>query len=99
MRSANKRDTIDLIQRTIQLSNNTGDFCNGTAVQATVNKSPDPNPVEVCVDGITNNCFQPNTIAETCFDTSDNRIFVRSRLEDRRGHFWMTDTSGQMKVQ
>ena len=32
VRSANKRDSIDLIQRQIQLSNNTGRFCNAPAV-------------------------------------------------------------------
>jgi len=116
VRSASKRDTIDLIQRTIQLSNNTGDFCNGTTPQPCVancwsstpctpsqmscQSSSPPNPVEICVDGVSSNCFSSEqNIKSTCYDTSDNRIFVRSRLEDRRGHFWMTDVSGQLQVQ
>lgn len=100
VRSANQRDTADLIQRTIQLSNNTGDFCNGATPQPSVNGSS-PNPVEVCIPpGSGDNCFSSEqNIKSTCFDENDNMIFVRSRLQDRRGHFWMTDTSGQLKVQ
>ena len=112
VRSANQRDTIDLIQRTIQLSNNTGDFCKGTTVQPFVmscqqtnpctpsqmSSTGVPNPVEICVDGVSTNCFTQATIAQTCFDTSDNMIYVRSRLEDRRGRFWFTDTTGDLKV-
>ena len=102
VRSVNKRDTIDLVQRIIQLSNNTGDFCNGATPQSgVINGSPDPNPVEVCIPpGSSDNCFSSQqNIKSTCFDENDNMLFVRSRLEDRRGHFWMTDTSGQLQVQ
>ncbi len=107
VRSQNKRDTADLIQRTIQLSNNTGRFC---AIPPATGYgslgSPPNNPVEVCVDGTgcpdgpSCNCFSTEqNIKSTCYDVTDNMIFVRSRLEDRRGHFWMTDASGQLKVQ
>ena len=106
VRSANKRDTIDIVQRTIQLSNNTGRFCSGGTPLATVaNDGVTPNPVEVCVSpGSGGNCFTGSNsngqiIAQTCFDENDNMLFVRSRLEDRRGHFWMTNASGQLKVQ
>jgi len=108
VRSQNKRDTIDLIQRMIQLSNNTGRFCpsgqSETPFPCVANASScpnDPNPVEVCIYlGDSNNCFNSETnIKSTCYDENDNIIFVRSRLEDRRGHFWMTDTSGQLQVQ
>jgi hypothetical protein len=68
VRSANKRDTIDLIQRTIQLSNNTHRFCRKTTPPALpaaqeciggcqTGESPN-NPVEVCVDGT--GCNNPN---------------------------------------
>lgn len=110
VRSANKRDTIDLVQRTIQLSNNTGRFCT-TSSPPTWGTLGLPvsqggtNPVEVCVDGTGCpggdfcNCFSTEkNIKSTCYDLTDNKIFVRSRLEDRRGRFWMTDASGQMKV-
>jgi len=138
VRSANKRNTIDLIQRTIQLSNNTGRFCtsckdgsfcgaivanqcadgkacsiplssylpsNGQAPVATLVMCKgldcaNPNPVETCVDHSTtaSPCFTPGTIAETCYDTAINVIFVRSRLQDQRGHFWLSNTSGQWGV-
>jgi hypothetical protein len=103
VRSANKRDTIDLIQRTIQLSNNTGHFCdkNGNRLTTVANDGVTSNPVEVCIPpGSGSNCFNSDVnIKSTCYDENDNMIFVRSRLEDRRGHFWMTETSGQLKVQ
>ena len=102
VRSANKRDTVDLIQRSIQLSNNTGRFCNGgTRLQYVGNDGVTPNPVEVCIaPGSGDNCFSSQqNIASICYDENDNMIFVRSRLQDRRGHFWMTDASGQLKVQ
>ncbi len=106
VRSQNKRDTVDLIQRTIQLSNNNGRFCpvvNGGAsfvAPATLSDGTPNNPVEICVPtGSSDNCFSSEqNIKSTCFDENDNMIFVRSRLEDRRGHFWMTDASGQLQV-
>jgi hypothetical protein len=102
VRSVNKRDNVDLIQRQIQLSNDTHRFCNGgTRLLTVANDGVTPNPVEVCIaQGSTDNCFSTQqNIKSTCFDENDNMLFVRSRLEDRRGNFWMTDTSGQLKVQ
>ena len=194
VRSVNKRDTIDVIQRAIQLSNDTGRFCNGTTetpqpciarclmppncpaccpssnpsdcvcgvvkgisfacsvpqckmvvpgqppdpnnpanccvptqannycnctpqtmtgscqAQPTLGEAasfvPQSNPVEICIypgdktsDGKSRNCFSKDTIAKTCFDENNNMLYVRSRIEDLRGHFWMTNTSGQLKVQ
>ncbi len=55
--------------------------------------------MEVCVDGTTGTCFMGSTasgsvnpacgatIAKTCYDTTAKMIFVRSRLQDRRGRF------------
>jgi hypothetical protein len=103
VRSANKRDNIDLVQREIQLSNDTGRFCSVGSPVPTV--SGETNPVEVCVAaGSGSNCFSGSNvngqvIAQTCFDGNDNMLFVRSRLEDKRGSLWMTDTSGQLQVQ
>ena len=105
VRSASKRNTIDLIQRTIRLSNNTGRFCgqDGNPLLTVANDGVTPNPVEVCVNENSttgnNNCFTPTTFPQTCYDTTENVIFVRSRLQDLRGHFWMTNASGQLKVQ
>ena len=110
VRSATKRDTIDLVSRTIQLSNNTGRFCpvgGGAPLACIANDCADyppatmPNPVEACaLGGSGGNCFSTEfNIKSTCFDLSNNMLYVRSRLQDLRGHFWMTNTSGQMKVQ
>jgi len=105
VRSANKRDNVDLIQREIQLSNDTGRFCNGGIRLATVaSDGATPNPVEVCVaKGSGNNCFSGSNangqvITQTCFDENDLMLFVRSRIQDTRGSFWMTDTSGTLQV-
>jgi len=103
VRSINQRNSIDVIQRTIQLSNNTGRFCSGTTPLPCVGGAPscpnDPNPVEVCVNGTGDTCFNGANAAKTCYDTVSNIIYVRSRLEDRRGNFWMTNASGQLQVQ
>jgi hypothetical protein len=114
VRSATKRDTVDLISRSIQLSNNTGRFCptGGGAPLPCIDYATNPkcteyppattpNPVEVCASGGSgDNCFSTEfNIKSTCFDLSNNILYVRSRLQDMRGHFWMTNTSGQMKVQ
>jgi hypothetical protein len=101
VRSVNSRDTIDLIQRMFQLSNNTGRFCNGATRLATVaNDGVTPNPVEVCIPpGAGSNCFSSEqNIKSICFDENDNMLFVRSRLQDTRGRFWVTNTNGQYKV-
>jgi hypothetical protein len=111
VRSASQKDTVDLIQRTIQLSNNTGRFCSPgseTPPQYVQNcnngsctPSSDLNPVEVCIpQGSSDNCFNSQqNIKSTCFDENNNMLFVRSRLQDRRGNSWITDASGQLQVQ
>ncbi len=61
VRSAQRKDSLDLIQRTVQLSNDTGRFCNGTAGDGSSVVQPGTiegnqagwtsdvrNPVEVC---------------------------------------------------
>jgi hypothetical protein len=102
VRSVSKRDTLDLIQRKIQLSNNTGRFCTATSPTqlCSGNQCANPNPVEVCVDESSgsSNCFTNANIALTCYDTSFNTIFVRARLQDLRGRFWITDTTGRLQV-
>ncbi|MBI3314572.1 MAG: hypothetical protein HYZ86_01340 [Candidatus Omnitrophica bacterium] len=82
VRSVNRKDQVDLVERKIQLSNDTGRMCNGSV--------PD---VEVCGD-----CFSVNNIARTCFDRAGKILYVRSRLLDKLGHFWKTDASGQLRL-
>jgi hypothetical protein len=102
VRSANKKDTIDLVQRTIQLSNNTGRFCdaNGNVLSTVASDGVTSNPVEVCIPvNSPDNCFSSQyNIKSTCYDESNNKVFVRSRLEDLRGHYWFTGTSGNLNV-
>jgi len=130
VRSVNKRDTVDLVQRMIQLTNNTTRFCtpcadgsacvqNSNGVYACSNGNgcvingpgtnlctgancANPNSVEACVSessGTPRPCFTTTNMPLTCYDTTSNILYVRSRLQDRRGTFWMTNTSGQLKVQ
>ncbi|MBF0571206.1 MAG: hypothetical protein HQL12_04980 [Candidatus Omnitrophica bacterium] len=98
VRSANKRNNLDIIQRTIQLSNNTGRFCTTTSpTKLCASGCANPNPVEVCVDA-SGSCFSSDNIAKTCYDIAKNMIFVRSRLQDLRGTSWITRTGGQLQV-
>lgn len=99
IRTARKKDQIDLIERVFQLSNDTGRYCNGGSP---TNWSSSPyagsfqeltNPVEVC-----NNCFTTANINRTCMDTDNLLIFIRSSIQDLRGRKWVTDTSGDPYV-
>jgi hypothetical protein len=113
VRSVNKKDSVDVIERTFQLSNNTGHFCNGTTPIVNSAATPiyglapnEPNPVEACVGlGSTGDCYTGTTniggknvqnMKLTCFDTTSNMLFIRSRLQDLRGRFWITNASGQL---
>jgi hypothetical protein len=82
IRSVNRKDQVDLVERKIQLSNDTGRMCDGSV--------PD---VEVC-----GGCFSVNNIARTCFENASKILYVRSRLLDKQGHFWKTDASGQLHL-
>ncbi|HLD88306.1 MAG TPA: hypothetical protein VI955_03190, partial [Candidatus Omnitrophota bacterium] len=82
IRSVNRKDQADLVERRVQLSNDTGRMCDGSV--------PD---VEVC-----GGCLSVNNIARTCFDGASKILYVRSRLLDKQGHFWKTDASGQLRL-
>lgn len=90
VRSVQRKDHVDVVQRMIKLSNDTGRFCNGTSRVTDPNIWWDAsNPVEVCAS----ECFSPANISRTCFDIDDLIIFVRSRVQDTFGHQWVTDTT------
>lgn len=99
VRSVNKKDTIDVISRIFQLDNNTGRYC-GTRSGlrwATIGNIPGglPNPVQYCVDTVTFpgvTCFTNVTAGATCFDAGTNKLFIRSRVEDKSGRKWVTQT-------
>ena len=84
--SIQKKNKLDLVQRTIQLSNDTGRFCRWDA-----NFDPSRNQgVEACVPG-SNGCFAPDNISRTCFDREKKILYVRSKILDLRGRKWITD--------
>lgn len=97
IRTAQKKDQIDLVERVIQLSNDTDRFCDsgGNLVPTGTSGWTDavPNPVEVC-----GNCFTSGNIQATCMDEANKLIFVRSRVVDRHGRKWITNTSGDDSV-
>lgn len=82
IRTASKKDTIDVIERVFQLSNNTGRFCDGTTGKG---------GVEVCA-AAQGECYTSANIARTCMDPSNKLLFIRSRIEDFRGRKWVTPT-------
>ncbi len=93
IRTTQKKDQIDLIERVFQLSNDTGRFCDAGGNPVADGTDPwtggQRNPVEAC-----NNCFSGANIQRTCMDQANKLIFVRSRVADRRGRKWITSTSG-----
>ncbi|MCP3685693.1 MAG: hypothetical protein GY861_23855 [bacterium] len=90
VRSLQRKDQVDIIQREINLTRNTGRFCDGDVRQPDVDGMV--NPVMAC-----NSCFTPENREVTCFADGawDNgtrpTIFVRSRIEDRGGRMWLTN--------
>ncbi|HBG60750.1 MAG: hypothetical protein A2Y03_04615 [Omnitrophica WOR_2 bacterium GWF2_38_59] len=100
IRTAKKKDQVDIIQREIQLSNFIdGRFCNADlSVPAFIGDDTSvTNPVEVCVR-TRQACFGGN-MPFTCMAIDDRYIFVRSRIADRRGHKWVTDTTDEPYVE
>lgn len=99
VRSTSKKDQIDVISRTFQMDNNTGRFC-GTESNTrwvTIGNQPGgfPNPVQYCVNSSifqAANCFTPATVSTTCYDAGTKVLFVRSRIEDKSGRRWATQT-------
>jgi hypothetical protein len=89
IRNTNFNQQVDVVQRVIQLTNNTGRFCNGNAPTAGAAWDGDPaiNPVAAC-----NNCFSPTNVRLTCFDTNTLRLYVRSQIINRSGRSWFTRT-------
>jgi hypothetical protein len=81
IRTASKKDTIDVIERVFQLSNNTGRLCEGITPKGAV---------EVCADA--GGCFTSANLTKTCMDTSTLLLFIRSRITDLRGRKWVTPT-------
>lgn len=86
IRTASKKDSIDIIERIMKLSNNTGRFC----------PSPDGvgiNGVEWC-SSAKGGCQSSVNLQKTCMDTANLFLYIRSRVADLHGRKWVTDVSG-----
>jgi hypothetical protein len=90
VRSMSNKDKVDLITRTIQLSNDTGRLCrDGDPVKKF--EDDEDNPVKACGDcttGITNGISNFNL---TCFDPKTRILYVRSNLIDSSKRGWFTN--------
>ena len=101
VRTSSKKEQADLIQRVLQLSNDTGRFCNNGAPTPPGDKingfewqPPSyPNPVEAC-----NDCFSQANIDRTCMNVAAKVIFIRSRILERSGRKWITDESADRRI-
>ena len=105
IRTASKKDQVDLVERFFQMNNNTGGYCLVDEVTGTISLqssadfsahygiSPaELNPVEICSPSAAG-CFTSANIDKTCMDVSNNMIYIRSRLQDLHGRKWVTDES------
>ena len=101
VRTVQKKDQIDIIQRQLWLSNNTGRFCYTDPDDGIIKKvDGGDNPVEVCCD-TGPCCFTPGkfgNIIKTCMDYNEKVIFIRSKISDKRGRKWITDVSNDPVV-
>ncbi|MCA9393558.1 MAG: hypothetical protein KC900_05095 [Candidatus Omnitrophica bacterium] len=107
-RDAQRKDSVDIIQRTLQLTKNTERFCTNAGVLVTAGTpegnragwtAATPNPVEVCCSG-SGCCFGPVTITQTCmvYDQPYPLIYVRSRIVDKHGRKYITPTDSDPVV-
>lgn len=115
VRSTQRKDTVDIISREIILARDNTIFCRagfpinyGTATQQEKELSGyfrgmSQNPVEAC-----GNCFSEENIYKTCFQSGVGapprwqkapRLYIRSRIQDRRGRKWITNIMGDKTVE
>ncbi|MBZ0166097.1 MAG: hypothetical protein K8I00_04760 [Candidatus Omnitrophica bacterium] len=113
VRDAQRKDSVDIIQRTLQLTRNTQRFCDnagnlvvaGSQLGNQAGWTADvPNPVEVC-SATQAGCFSPVTITQTCMVYPFNPaldqyplIYVRSRIVDKHGRKYITPTDADPVV-
>jgi hypothetical protein len=86
-----KKNQFDVVERKYQLNTDMLDP-NGFA-----NRFPNKQSIETtCYSAATGTscCMATDAISQkTCFDKTTKTLYIRSRLSDKRGHKWMTDTS------
>ncbi len=95
IRNANSSDQVDIVERIIQLSNDTNRFCNGNTPNYGVAadyawKGPSDTPPEQ--SKACNNCFSPSNVRLTCFDALTLRLYVRSNIINQAQRNWVTRT-------
>jgi hypothetical protein len=93
IRSTNRHDQLDIIERRYRLNKDTGRFCTSPpnlpgptdwTIKPWVNGLEGlKNPVEAC-----NNCYSPENVSKTCMDQANLTILVRSRIQDIRRRRW-----------
>jgi len=86
VRAASKKDQIDIVERTFQLSNNTGRLCSTGSPSVPV----DPE-IEVCGNNALE-CFWVGNRDRTCLDVPNMLLYIRSRVADLHGRKWVTET-------
>lgn len=92
VRNIQKTDRIDIIERTIQLSNDTG------RMNPHVRNPVNPAVEAYCKSDTGGNCCFGENIFKTCFNRTSKRLYVRSRIKDYRGRKWITRVDEEMPV-
>ncbi|MFH1360157.1 MAG: hypothetical protein ABIJ41_03870 [Candidatus Omnitrophota bacterium] len=93
IRHARKSDRVDIIERKVQLSNDTGNICDDGINPNVEVCCPDPKPANPDCSPELSCCYGDNTW-KTCFDRNCKMLYVRSKITDKTGVKWVTDTSG-----
>ncbi len=97
-RSTGVKNQVELVQRMFQLTRDTQRFCVNGVPRATLPDNTE-NPVEACGGGGIlggSSCFSGDNIKLTCFDTDSKMLYIRTRVLDKTGHAWLTDTKGKL---
>jgi hypothetical protein len=90
-----KKNQYDVIERIYQLNSNITDI---EGFKQNNNKSietecDDPLAVPQPMDPLLSCCMTGGRVETTCLDKTTKTLFIRSRISDKRGHRWTTDTS------
>lgn len=110
IRDVQKRDRVDVVERTIQLSNDTGRLCGNGDVETGCTYDEDGNCITVHWDAadhepntalnpfiqVCNDCNNAANKDKNCFDETTKILWVRSRLTDTQGRKWITDVSSDV---
>ncbi len=103
---ANKRQ-YDIISRAVQLNRNM--VCENTLCNPSYKGFSDDPAVQnelvrcdssqITSNNVASCCAEMNAINLTCFDMTNKRLYVRSRIRDRRGRIWVTEVHAPDAVQ